>query len=315
MNIRPATEQDLARIEQIINAVWQDNHGAIAYFTTRLPKPNSQNHVLVAEAQDSAGIVGCATLGYGRLHNHHAYVSIHVLPEYQRRGIGTQLFTAIQAISCQYQPLPFHTATYDYCHDALDFWRTHGFVHESKTFLPVLDVTTLDQAVFKRDLAIVQHAGIVIEPYSALAHDPQRDDQVAELLWNAYARIHPESPPNPICYAERHELFLDDAMIAESMFIAHQHGQYRGVASLRASDEPDSLDADFIAVAPEVAAIEQHVACALFAYLVDHAREQNIRYIYAEVDQDDELGMMLLAKLPFTHQPVWLRLTTDKEPA
>lgn len=118
MHVRPATQDDALRIAALHAASWRIAYRGIlsdAYLTgnivaertavwaRRLAAPESGQHVLVAEVDDTLAGFACALaeddLQWGtRLDN------LHVAPALHRRGVGARLLSAVAEWSSNHWP-------------------------------------------------------------------------------------------------------------------------------------------------------------------------------------------------------------------
>ncbi|HEY0603661.1 MAG TPA: GNAT family N-acetyltransferase [Herpetosiphonaceae bacterium] len=99
ITIRPCAEHDLEAIAALVKASWShDATISTIYKQSHRVWPSSGliRHTLVATVDDS--LVGVGTLFESTIHPRMLFVTLNVAPGWQRRGIGSQIWSALEAL-------------------------------------------------------------------------------------------------------------------------------------------------------------------------------------------------------------------------
>ncbi len=314
-SIRSYAATDQEAISRILRATWADDQGAIHYF---LPGEDFTDHAgfrstVVIEIPNQARprVAGFGMVGINRYHPSFAYLKLVVHPAEQHRGVGSALYEHLTAMLAARTQLPIKTATYENQEQALAFLHRRGFRIWMRTYLPVLQLADLHLASFTDVHARIAAQGYQVHSMAELAQDPTRDTKLADLHYQIYADIHLNNPPSSVLYRQRFEAFLGEDVLPEAMYIAVRGAEYVAVASLRANDQPETLEMGRCGTLPAYRQHAQDLVLALTLRGLEYARQSGIQRILAEVDEVDQVGMALLERLPFETRPVWLTLVNE----
>jgi mycothiol synthase len=314
-SIRPSAATDQEAINHILQATWADDRGAIHYFS---PGEDFTNHTgfrstVVIEIADRAGprVAGFGMVGINPYHPSFAYLILLVHPAAQHRGVGSALYEHLMAMLAARTQRPIKTATYENQEQALAFLHRRGFRIWMRTYLPVLQLADLHLASFTDVHTRITAQGYQVYSMAELAQDPTRDAKLADLHYQVYAGIHLNNPPAPALYERRFEAFLGGDVLPEAMYIAAQGAEYVAVASLRSSDQPETLEMGWCGTLPAYRQHADDLVLALTLHGLAYAQKSGIHHVMAEVDEVDQVGMALLERLPFESRPVWLTLVKE----
>ena len=100
VTIRPCTEQDLAAIAALIEALWTHDATMRVIYTQSHRVWHSNGPIrqtLVATLNDA--LIGVGTLFESTIHPQMLFITLNVAGGWQRRGIGSQLWDALEALS------------------------------------------------------------------------------------------------------------------------------------------------------------------------------------------------------------------------
>ena len=309
IEIRQFSTQDRPAIEQVLQAIWTNDVGAISYYMPReaLVKSDEFHYSLVAEHmnEENSSLIGIASASCYSSHPTHIDLNINVHPNFQAQGVGKLLFEKISK-KLQSQPkLPFMSATYEDQGRAIAFLEDRGYHEWGRTYLPRLDVTKVDLDTLKQRLEHVEAIGYQILTMNDLASDKKRDEKLGDLIFEIYANIHPKNPPSQKMYEQRQEIFVD-GLTTETSFIAVKDHVYAAFGGLVASEHTQSLDFETFGVHP---AFREHgfdLSLAIKYHEIIYAQAHRVKYLVVEVDKTDEWGMHVMSALPFEHRPAWV---------
>lgn len=303
------TNADAQPSKRILHDIWREDVGAISYYqpSENCDRVDSFHRTLIAEIvnEQSTQPAGFGNVSHYATHPTHALLNLNVHPDYQGKGIGKAIYQRLSTILAQYKPLPCLSATYEDQVEAISFLQRRGFQERMRTYLPSLDVARTDLTHLKGSSERIMSAGYQIYPMSELAQDPRRNQKLADLLFEIYNRIHPFNPPGKGMYERREEIFLSD-LLPEATFIAVNRDEYAAVGGLVESLRPNTLDINTFGVSARHQAHHLDLALAIKQHEITFAKRQQIQQLVAEVDSTDELGMKVLAQLPFQHRSPWI---------
>jgi len=310
IQLRLFTTSDSQALANILEAVWGEDVGAISYYDFAENASALIQHIVVAVTEDKP--VGFGHAALYATHPSHVFVHINIHPAYQRLGIGKKIYQELVTSIKVFGGYPYLTATYEDQPHAIAFLRHCGFREQMRTYLPRLEVAQCSLDFLKDAEQHILSVGYQIQSMAALASDPGRDAKLADLLFDLYARIHPDNPPGEAMYEQRKEIFVN-SLNPEATFIAVQDGVYAAIGYLLASQRPQAMDIGLFGVAVEHQNYALELALTIKKYEIAYAKQREVSTLVAEVDSTDELGMAILAHLPFQHRPAWITFVNDGE--
>ncbi len=137
------------------------------------------------------------------------YIEVH--PDYQRRGLGTQLYDFGLLKLAPRQPTELLSTTYENCAEALAFLHNRGFEPVMREPISALDLTAFDPAAFAETAARVAGAAIEIrqlsEGQARVADWPRK----LYALWHAVLSDIPSSGERKLDAFERWQARVLDA--------------------------------------------------------------------------------------------------------
>jgi N-acetylglutamate synthase-like GNAT family acetyltransferase len=279
MQIREAIPSDLEAMGRVLKVVWADATER-GYF-----KPRLNSRALVALEQDR--VIGFVELQNRAWHPERQYLSLHVVPEFRRRGIGLALWEALNA-----KTLALQTAT----SQGKEFLEHIGFTQIMATWSPVFNVLDIDLAPFKAASVKTRDSGIEIQSYAELTH---LEDQIAILHHELYAQSHAFNPPINANLEQAKNAYLSDAS-PEAMFVALRNEQPIGVSSLRGESEEREL------VWSGTLGSDTITTLALVHHVLVFALQNSVDTITAEFDSLSPHAMAVLEALQIPHGNAWL---------
>ncbi len=281
VQIREANNSDWAAMQQVLELVWSDDFER-TYFNLK-----SNTRAWVALEQDR--VIGFSALQDRFWHPHRKYLSLQVLPEYQRQGVGFALYKALK-ISNQ----PLQTATSQ--QSAIQFLEQQGFIQIMQTWSPVFDPSSIDLETFQKASTQTRESGIEIKTFAEL---PQLEDKIAMLHHRLYAQSHGFNPPLDATLEQSKKTYLDD-VIPEVLFVALENGKAIGVSSLRG--KADSYELVWSGTIGD----DVTITLALVHQVLNFALEHQINSITGEFDSLDPHAMHILETLQISRGKAWL---------
>jgi mycothiol synthase len=161
-------------------------------------------------------------------------LTLNVLPDFQRRGIGSALYERVAGELTQYDPLSLRAIAGEDMDGRIRFLEARGFREESRCWESQLEVSEFDQASFADAEERIRMQGIGIRTMRELETEPDRDRKLHELISEVQADM-----PNPEPYTRlSYGAFLmrmreDQNLLPDAFFVAVDRGDHVGVHFLR----------------------------------------------------------------------------------
>ena len=159
---------------------------------------------------------------------------LNVLPDFQRRGIGSALYERVAAELAQFDPLSLRAIAGEDMAGRIRFLEARGFREESRFWESQLDVSKFDPASFADAEGRIRVQGIGIRTMREMETEPDRDRKLHELISEVQADMPSPEPYTRLSY----EAFLkrmreDQNLLPDAFFVAVDRGDYVGVHFLR----------------------------------------------------------------------------------
>jgi mycothiol synthase len=187
------------------------------------------------------GEVGGRVVGFGGFdqpatmyHPRRFSLVLNVLPDFQRRGIGSALYERVTAELAQFDPLSLRAIAGEDMAVRIRFLEARGFREESRCWESQLEVSEFDPASFAGAEERIRIQRIGIRTMREMEAEPDRDRKLHELISEVQADM-----PNPEPYTRlSYEAFLkrmreDKNLLPDAFFVAVDRSDYVGVHFLR----------------------------------------------------------------------------------
>jgi len=242
------------------------------------------------------------------------FVSVGVLPEFRRRGIGRALYDHVMASLVPLSPILVRGSVNEAHGDGIRFAEKLGFKAGLREQESLLDLTRFDPGRFAAELGRIEEAGIVIRDFAELSSDPEFRQKVYELDMT----VSPDMPsPDPITAlsfeAYCKELFENHRFFAEGYMVALAGSQYVGMSNLWRTERPERLDTGLTGVRREFR--KKGVATALKLRALARAKEHGFSGVMTWNDSTNERMLNINWRLGFEKRPCWVDYERILEPA
>jgi GNAT superfamily N-acetyltransferase len=238
------------------------------------------------------------------------FVAINVLPEWERRGIGSACYDHALARLALLRPAGLKSSTREDKPQGVRFLEKRGFRRVMREQMVRLDLSRFDAARFADRVEGVRAQGIEIVTLDALKEsDPSWQRKLWDLDWSIHRDV-----PSPEPHARQSfESFLASlgapGFLSDGYFVALDGDRYVGLTHLlRANADPHTLGAGLTGV------VRGHrrrgIATALKVRACEYARNVGAKAI--ETGNEESNPMSLLnAALGFEPLPSWLVYKKD----
>ncbi len=221
---------------------------------------------------------------------------IIVHPEYERRGIGTAVYThTLQAI----QPLTpsatvLGTYAYQHKHQSMRFLEKRGFCSVMRWISSTLDVASFKSTDFDALAAKIAAQGIRIMPLPQikLLH-PNWQRELYDLDWKLLQDEPQPYPPKRLPFDRYIKLEVENPnTLHDAWFVAVDKNQFVGMTQLYKSDNPEMFKTGFTGV------VRSHrrrgLATLLKAYAIRYAQQANVKIVRTGNEENNPMVQLNL---------------------
>jgi len=319
MNIRTFNSNDypsFVEIHSSLNIYWperaRDPEAWAAADRNRNPKCKYQRWV----ASVDNCTVGFASYGQGLddYHPQRFYVNVEVRPEYQRQGIGTALYNCVMDGLQAFDPRILRADAFTNLPQGYRFLQQRGFREVFRETPVELDVTAFDPSPYA-DLEIgLQKQGILIKTLRELESDPQRDQKIYQLYWDAV-----EDVPQEDTKLERPEFdewqqwgLNDPTILHDAYFVAVRGDEYIGLRELGQDPGSNVLQGGLLGVRREWR--QRGIGLAMQLRGIAYAKEHGFPVLKTCTAIQNAPMQALFNKLGYQRGPEWQQCQKDIQP-
>lgn len=310
MHIRDFTPEDYPALVAIHNSqgiVWPERPRTPEAWATadqnRSPKSKFRRWVAVENGQ----AVGFAAYAQNPWNYppRSFYVNVEVLPDYQRRGIGTALYDRMRAAVQVFQPPALRADAFTNLPQGFDFLQKRGFFEAFRETPVHLDVTYFDSTPFESLEPQLNAQGIFIKTIRELESDPHRDRKIFELYYEVEADVpHEGEGETKPAFEDWVEWGLHDSSILPDAYLIAVHGEnYVGLRELGSYSDPEVLMGGLLGVRREYR--QRGIALALQLRNIAYARAHGYRLLKDCTAIQNAPMQALFNKLGFARAPEW----------
>lgn len=245
MKIREFTTDDYQAVVDIQNAIFADNPAVIEDWVEAdsLRPPECKHRRWVVEQDDQVVAVGQYAQYKWAYHPQHFDVMLRVLPDYQRRGIGSALYDHIIAAIEPFDPIQLTAGTREDVPQGMKFLEARGFYLHVREQRSAVIPSEFDPAPFAALEQKLAAEGITIKTLDELADDPERNRKAYELE----ADVLPDVPGNedftPPGLETYEKQVINAPMLKKGIYLVavDSDGTYAGMTCLWADRASDML--------------------------------------------------------------------------
>lgn len=184
---------------------------------------------------DGRGPIGLSSVGHDRWNPRDGVfnVNVRVLPEYQRRGVGSRLYAAILERLGPMNPTKLKAFAREDFTDAVQFLTRRGFVEVWRRFESRLKSSGFDFSPYEGLEEKLEARGVRIVTYPELAHDPERDRKLFDLDNELFLDIPLGEAYNPPSFERWKADHLEsERVLHDGFFVAVDGPEYVGMSTL-----------------------------------------------------------------------------------
>lgn len=234
-------------------------------------------------------------------------ISILVLPQYRRRGIGSALYDQIIEGLLLFGPQKLRADGYGNLMEGVRFLLKRGFEQVFRETPLHLDVMTFDPTPYEGLEAKLHTKGIEIKALRDLEDDTDRDRKVYDLFWEATRDVPQEGEAAKMEFAEWAEWTLQDPLVPHDGYIIAVHeDEYIGISEFGINQSDNTLQAGLVGV--KKAFRKQGIALAMHLRAISYARRKGYVLIKTSTAISNVPMRSLYERLGFVRQPDWIQL-------
>ena len=237
------SDEDYAMAVAIINRVWPDYPDTVAEWQhrdrTRAAKIKWQRYLAFLDGEP----VALAT--YRQMlwmyHPRKFRISVNVLPEHRRQGIGTALYQHLLQELAPHDPMELMAVTREDYEESVRFLQHRGFQEVQRQWESILEVASFDPTPFAGVAEKVAAQGIQIRTVRELESDPERDRKLYELEAALDEDVPSPEPSTMPEFEEWQKVWDDPSLLPDGWFVAVHGDQYVGMSALWGSQASRDL--------------------------------------------------------------------------
>lgn len=239
------------------------------------------------------------------------YINVEVLPEYQRRGIGSALYSQMMDNVQNFNPSALRADAFTNLPQGFDFLQKRGF-YEAFRETPVhLDVTSFDPSPYKSLEPNLNAQGIIINSVVELKSDPERDRKIYELSCIVEEDVpHEGEEIVKPTFEDWMGWVLNDPSILQEAYLIAVHGDdYVGLREIGNYSDHDVLLGSLLGVRREYR--KRGIALAMLVRNISYAREHGYRLLKDCTAIQNMPMQAMFNQLGFSRAPEWQQCQKD----
>jgi mycothiol synthase len=238
-------------------------------------------------------------------------INIEIRPEYQRQGIGGALYEQIMDGLQPFAPRILRADAFTNLPQGFKFLQKRGF-YEAFRETPVrMDTASFDPASYADLEAKLMKKGITIKTLREMASDPDRDQKLYELYWEAFADV-----PQEGINVEKQSFdtwvgwgLNDPAILPDAYLIAVHDAEYVGLRELGADPDTKVLQGGLLGV--RRAYRRQGIGLAMQVRGIIYAKEHSYPELKTCTAVQNDPMQAIFNKLGYIRGPEWLQCQKD----
>jgi mycothiol synthase len=248
---------------------------------------------------------GCFDQPATMYHPRRFSLTLNVLPDFQRRGVGSALYERVAAELAQFDPLSLRAIAGENMAGRIRFLEARGFREESRFWESQLDVSEFDPAPFAGVEERIRIQGMEIRTMRELEAEPDRDRKLHELISEVQSDMPIPEPYTRLNYdAFLKRMREDENLLPDAFFVTVDRGDYVGVHFLRQVPGSRAL------MTGDTGVVKSHrrrgLALALKLRGIGYAQAHGHPLIRALNDSSNQSILALNQRLGFRRSLAWV---------
>lgn len=316
MLIRPFVPEDypaLVEIHSSLNIVWPERPATPQAWAEVDRNRSQQTRYQRWVAVEDGRVVGFSAYsqGPGAYPAHSFHVNVEVTRQYQRRGIGAALYAQVMQGIAGFNPPALRADAYANLPEGFAFLQKRGF-YEAFRETPVhLNVMAFDPGPYTDLDRRLNAQGIAIKTLRELESDPERNQKLYDLYWEANDDVpHEGEGEQRPDFGEWLVWGINDpTILPDAYFVAVRGAEYIGLRELGKYPGSDLLMGGLLGVRRRYR--QQGVGLALQLSGIAYAREHGYRVLKTCTAVQNAPMQALFNKLGYVRDPEWQQCQKD----
>ncbi|MBI1729237.1 GNAT family N-acetyltransferase [Candidatus Acetothermia bacterium] len=237
-------------------------------------------------------------------------VGVFVLPEFQSKGIGTELYEYVAQKLQPFDPITLRSFAREDYQQSLRFLAKRGFHETMRAWESRLDIKSFDFSRYAGHVGKVEASGIKIIPLSQIPRTPERDRKLYELDLILSEDVPHPDPFTPLEYENFLERFIENpGFFPEAYQIAMDGDEYIGMSNLWKSQANRDLQNGLTGVKREYR--RKGIALAMKLKNLQVVKEQGYPLIKTWNESNNRGMLSINEEMGFVKQPSWISFAKD----
>lgn len=262
----------------------------------------------VVEERGSGAVVAFGDLAHTsfNFHPHKYWISSTVDPTFQRRGIGTELYSLLEREALRRKAICLWSAVREDDAHSVRFFDRYGFETLRRTWRSRLDLSEANLAALPDRSEALADQGIRIT--NVATEGGKRSEvrrRIYELSRAASADVPRLGEYSPVSFEQFVRIDLENpSALPEAFFLAAHEERYVGLTILERQARSDTLHVGFTGTHPDFRG--RGIASQLKRRAVEYARDHGFRYLVTNNDSLNRPIWAINEKLGFRKMVTWL---------
>ncbi len=304
IRIRPFTSSDYPAVQEILNGAFPE-----APVSLEVLRAQYQNQDPIYKFQRWVAIYDRHVVAYGlydqsplMYHSRKFLISVVVHPDYESKGIGSEMYERIINALRPFNPLSVQAIANETRKRSVEFLKAKGFQEEQREYVLSLDVSLVDPVHYKEIDEKIHTQSIQIKTLRELEAEQDYDDRLHKLYNDLVQDMPAPEPITSVSYVYFKENMLNNTnLIPEAYFVAVHDHEYIGMNVLYTRPGKDHLFNEFTGVKQQYR--HKHIALALKLRSIAYARANGYSTIKTYNHASNDPILKLNEHLGFVKEP------------
>ena len=312
IQIRQFTESDyhvLASVRQRVMTEYPMTADELRFYDRHLPEKCKSERFFACRRRE--------VVGFGDYHQSpFAYhpekfdVGVYVLPEFQNKGIGTELYEYLLQMLEPFNPIALRSFAREDYQQSVRFLTQRGYCETMRAWESRLDVNSFDFLRYTGHVEKVEASGIKIIPLSEIPRTPERDRKLYELDLILSEDVPHTDPFTPLQYENFLERFIENpGFFPEAYHIAIDGNEYIGMSNLWKSQANRDLQNGLTGVMREYR--RRGIALAMKLKCLTAAKSAGYPLIKTWNESNNRAMLSINEDMGFVKLPSWINYAKD----
>lgn len=314
MAIHPYTPADYAQLVAIDQLIYPNVPRHVQNYVERDETLEAKNPDIAFKRwvyELDGQIVGYAshTHGLWNFHSQKFYIDVRVHPDYQKQGIGTQLYNLLGESIAPHDPPTIFAEVFEPHTDALSFAQKRGYEITLREGELRLNVADFKPSKFETLMQSIAEQGVIIKSMAGWAQEiPNMDREVYDLDMAISVDV-PMSEPfvSPLFETWHETVWQRETHLKEGLMLARHNGQFIGLSMIWRNRGSTIVNQDLTGVVRQYRG--KKLGLALKMRVINYCIANGYTSFRTQNEQDNMSMLKTNQHLGFQKQPDWIFVT------